>query len=248
MGLPSLFLCLTLLGFPQSQSKEHPVPLPADFNPANCVQCHADKQQGKYVHTAITSIGCTACHQIETKNDTTAISLAAPTSQLCLTCHEASKGEDVHKPYADHECVFCHSPHASDFPAHIRLAINPLCLECHGDRRATDKVEIFSKFTLSEDEFSQIPKIILDKREQFGHPFLGHPVSGGPDPLRKGEEFSCLSCHEPHVAPLPKLLQAQFKGLAVCDNCHQAAEALKARKVEPAPKPESTQKPRKDKP
>ncbi len=214
------------------QVGDHPVPLPADFDAAKCVECHANKQEGKHVHTAI-SMGCATCHTVETKEDSTKIGLTAPAGELCTTCHEQAKEATLHGPYEQKRCVVCHDPHSSEFNAQTRAPGNALCLACHGMRSPKgDAVEVFAAQELRAEEFRQIPKIVLDRSQRFGHPVLEHPVAGMPDPLRKNEAMSCLSCHRPHAAPLPKLLAEPWKEIAVCDQCHDAAKAGKQKKKE----------------
>lgn len=227
----SLITILAFL-FLLQQGAEHPVPLPADINAAQCLECHTDKQQGKYVHTAV-SMGCTACHQVETKNDTTKIGLIAPGGDLCLTCHEQTKEGTLHAPYEQKQCLTCHNPHSSDNPGHTRAPLNGLCLSCHGERAAQgENVELFDSQTIPAEALKQIPKIVLDRRQREGHPFMEHPVTDRPDPLRKGQQLSCLSCHMQHAAPLPKLLPEEWKEIAVCDKCHDAAKAEKLKEKE----------------
>jgi predicted CXXCH cytochrome family protein len=223
MAAPSILLLGTL--WVASQTAQHPVPLPPDFDPAKCVECHTDKQQGKHVHSAI-AMGCTTCHTVETKAELTTISLISRPPELCTTCHQTSDEPRKHQPYAQNQCMLCHDPHTSDYLDQIRKPPNALCLTCHGERRGTgNSVELLKSQKVSAEEFAKIPKIVLDRTQRVGHPFLEHPVSDGPDPLRRGEELSCLSCHLPHAAPLPRLLTEAWKSLDICDRCHQAAKA-----------------------
>lgn len=205
-------------------AKEHPVPLPADFDPAQCSSCHTDKTEGKHIHTAI-AMGCGTCHQVETKQESTQVSLMMEAQELCLTCHQKEEGKG-HGPYVAGQCTVCHYPHASEFPAQARAATNQLCLDCHLVRRRTgETVKTLGSQSLSAAEFAKIPKIALDANLRLGHPYIGHPVTDGSDPLRKEEPYSCLSCHEPHAAQVPKLLRAEWKDIEICDRCHQAARA-----------------------
>jgi predicted CXXCH cytochrome family protein len=129
-------VALTLSLF--AQLGEHPVPLEKNFDAAKCVDCHAEKQQGKHVHTAI-SMGCTTCHSVASTGEKTEITLTAPPEQLCATCHEQKKEGTLHGPYAQNQCLTCHDPHASEFPAQTRAASNTLCLGCHADRPVRGK-------------------------------------------------------------------------------------------------------------
>jgi predicted CXXCH cytochrome family protein len=229
-----------------AQEPEHPVTLPADTDSAKCAECHTDKKEGKHVHTAVSTIGCMACHQVQTEKDTTRIKLLSPVAELCTTCHAPGDDPDVHPPYARKDCLLCHDPHTTDFDKQTRAPLNGLCLACHGERAVKGtEVKLFGTRSLPADQFAQIPKIVLDRSQRLGHPFLEHPVTGGPDPLREGQAFSCLSCHLPHEAPQPKLLGAAWKKAEVCDECHSAAAAIKAAKREESPKPPSAGKPEK---
>lgn len=223
-----MVLAFLLLG---QQEAEHPVPLPADVDSAKCLECHEEKQQGKFVHSAI-AMGCTACHKVETKNETTRIGLIAPKTELCTTCHELEKAETLHGPYEQKQCFLCHNPHSSENPGHTRAPLNALCLGCHGERTAQgEDVELFDSHRLPARTFEQIPKIVLDRKHE-GHPFMEHPVADRPDPLRKGQQMSCLSCHMQHAAHLPKLLPDAWKEISVCDKCHDAAKAEKHKEKE----------------
>lgn len=178
-------------------------------------------------------MGCTACHKVETKDDTTKVGLIAPNGELCATCHQQVKEGTLHGPYEQEQCLICHNPHSSDNPGHTRAPLNALCLSCHGVRNVQgESVELFDSQKISAEAFQQIPKIVLDRAQRIGHPFLEHPVAGRPDPMRQDQQMSCLSCHLQHTAPLPKLLPEQWKEISVCDKCHDAAKAEKLKEKE----------------
>lgn len=44
--------------------------------------------------------------------------------------------------------------------------------------------------------------------------------------------MSCLNCHEPHASTQDNLIIATKKGPSVCDKCHEAVEAQKAKEKE----------------
>lgn len=103
-------------------ASQHPVPLPADFEEAECIGCHADKREGKFVH-AVAAVSCTARHQVESTVETTVTGLTAEPEELCAGCHESSGG-NLHVPYAGGRCIICHNPHGSQAPALINFDLS----------------------------------------------------------------------------------------------------------------------------
>ncbi|MCL6480879.1 MAG: cytochrome c3 family protein [Firmicutes bacterium] len=205
---------------PQASEVRHPVPLPADFDPAGCADCHAEKKEGKQVHAAVEA-GCTSCHTVRSDETATLIALQAPPAELCSTCHTTQTDVAVHGPYRQGDCLLCHDPHVSEHPALARTTAQALCTACHLARRVEGAtVPLFGGREISAETFRTFPKIALDRTQRIGHPYIGHPVSGGEDPFRAGQPYSCLSCHAPHAAPLVKLLREDWKNLDVCDRCH----------------------------
>ena len=201
---------------------EHPVPLAKD---ADCASCHEDKTKGKAVHSAI-AMGCTTCHDVKTTGDTTTVSLTAPKEELCFTCHEKSKEENLHGPYDKGQCVTCHDPHTSDYPKQLRASGNALCMECHAVRAKLDAtVSLFGSQTIDKDSFEQIEKVVPNANVKAGHPFAKHPIADITDPLNGGK-ISCLSCHQPHSSPADKLIVvAKTHNGDVCAACHELYEA-----------------------
>ena len=209
------------------ESPGHPFIESKDIKSETCLMCHPDKNQGKFVHAAI-AMGCENCHQASSENGKTTITLVATGGDLCAMCHEASKDPVLHGPYKQRQCEACHDPHASDFPAQTRLAANALCMECHANRQITgDTVQLAGPLSITAAEFEKVPKIALDSTGRYGHPWVSHPVGGIPDPLHKGENMSCLSCHAPHASQQPKLILAGKPNSSVCDSCHQAVQEHK---------------------
>jgi len=230
----SLVLLLGSLLGPGSQVSgqekgEHLFVEAKDIKTETCLTCHP-KKEAKFVHTAV-GMGCENCHQAVSENSKTRITLIATGRELCAMCHEAGKEPVQHGPYMNGQCLTCHDPHSSEFKAQTRAAANSLCLACHGVQAATsDPVNLFNGQNISKADFEAIPKIELDPRLRFGHPFFTHPVAEIPDPLRGGEKMSCLSCHSPHASTIQKL-QVAVKGKDLCDACHRANdERLEAKR------------------
>lgn len=222
-ALSVLFFLGFLLG---QQGGTHPVPLPSDFDVAKCTDCHTDKSEGKYVHSAL-AMGCNTCHEIETKDEATSIKLTAPPAELCTTCHELEKNTVMHGPYKNGQCLACHDPHSSNFPAHTRAETNTLCFSCHsvnqpGVSVKEGDVTVLGGQTIPLDEYRQAKKLGLDRSGKSGHPIMGHPIEGRDDPRKKGTPLSCLSCHVQHSSAIPALMPAEVKSdIELCTKCHE---------------------------
>lgn len=218
----SVLLVVLALGL-RAAAAEHPVKLEKD---ADCASCHEEKTKGKAVHSAI-AMGCTTCHEIKTEGETTTVNLTSPKEELCFTCHDKAKEEVKHNPYEKGQCVTCHDPHTSDYPKQLRAEGNALCMECHAMRaKMDDSVSLFGKTNFAKADFEAIPKIAPNARVLAGHPFAEHPLAGIPDPLRAGENMSCLSCHQAHAADQAKLITTpKTNNGDICEACHQAIEA-----------------------
>ena len=207
--------------------QQHPVPLPDKVNPSKCLECHNDKATGKYVHTAV-SMGCTVCHAVANVKGATYITLSAPSNQLCFTCHPASTEAVEHPPYKEGNCVFCHSPHASDFPAHLYASAQDVCMACHVrglmkiDRNAHTLTLAWGTI-IPFKEMNSWFYLNLDKTHRFNHPVEGHPVSGPNVALGKDlPPITCLSCHEPHHSTASNLILPKYTNTtSLCLSCHR---------------------------
>jgi predicted CXXCH cytochrome family protein len=194
----------------------------ADPHPArvdehtDCSPCHADHASGDHVHLALKS-GCTACHEIENRDDASYIAVLPKESHGCITCHPSAAVAHPHFPYASGMCIRCHDPHASPYPGLLRAKVNDLCLDCHLQSAA-------------KHDSRYLPTIELTTDHRFGHPYARHPVTGTLDPL-SGAEMSCISCHLPHGgnklhqlkmgAEIPEdALNHNIETQDMCEKCH----------------------------
>ena len=215
---------------PATANSRHPVPLDPNAPATACLQCHSDLQKGKYVHTAM-SMGCTTCHTVTNENGVTRVTLIAPTDQLCESCHALSTDKVLHGPYREGLCVACHSPHASDFPAHTWASAQDICLGCHARSRlkVDDAKQIVTTpwgQTLTVAQMKGFQFLNLNATLTLNHPVEGHPVSG-PNTSPLLGPLTCLSCHRPHasnyanllpVGPLASMPDCRTCGL--CKQCH----------------------------
>jgi len=169
------------------------------------------------------------CHSITSTATSTQITLVSPVNELCFTCHPKSTEKVLHRPYAEGNCIVCHSPHASDFPAHLLAAPQDICMGCHVrerlqvDRKARTVTLPWGP-TLTFAEMKGWTYIGLNKALTADHPVEGHPVTGRNTLLGKGAaEISCLSCHAPHASAHGDLLPPKASSVtALCLTCHKS--------------------------
>jgi len=94
------------------------------------------------------------------------------------------------------ECASCHNPHTTANKFSLEKPEENLCVACH-ERRATGK-HVMAGYGFGDD----------------------HPVKGKPDPLRKGRDISCTTCHNTH-ASTERTLSADEKPGPMCLKCHK---------------------------
>jgi predicted CXXCH cytochrome family protein len=116
---PTLIVFLFLLSA-RAVAVEHPGILHKD---ANCLSCHADKVNGRSVHSAM-AVACTVCHLMETRGDMTTTELAMPKTRICFSCHEESSGVREHSPTVKGQCLDCHAAHSSSRPLLLRADVD----------------------------------------------------------------------------------------------------------------------------
>jgi predicted CXXCH cytochrome family protein len=166
--------------------------------PQLCFTCHEDKNfRGNVVHPPVGTGKCTVCHDPHSSDSPHLLRMTIPT--LCYyTCHkQLDKKVVVHWPVAANGCPLCHKPHASENRSLLVKPLNGLCLECHAN----------------------IPKT----SHRYGITGERHPLYLKNDPLNKGKEFTCLSCHAVHGSDWKKLLRYSVKDpldFQLCNNCH----------------------------
>lgn len=204
--------------------------MPLGTNPDStvCIQCHQDKAKGKFVHTVIAAQGCSACHTVISKKKRTLVSLVLPPNELCFTCHEKVNDKVLHAPYAQGNCIVCHSPHASDWPKQLLAPPQELCMGCHVRSRL--KIDPQKRtatvpwgITLPLDQFQGMPSLGLNQALTANHPVEGHPITGPNTDLGKdAPDITCLSCHQPHHSDRLNLLPPGFAtATALCESCHR---------------------------
>jgi len=171
-----------------------------------CLECHAKVVDKPVVHAA-TERSCTKCHRDAKAGVAHDGPGNPPLAKLddspkrCLTCHDEAEfaGKFTHAPVAEGKCLGCHDPHASDYPGLLKAKPATLCLDCHESvKKGPHMVSGFSR---------------------RGHP-LGDGDTQAEDPLRPGNPFYCVACHEPHRSEFRSLLRWDPAQMT-CQKCHQ---------------------------
>lgn len=228
-------------------SAKHPVPLDKNTDSAKCIECHADKTQGKAVHSAIAT-GCTSCHEVRVNKDVTRVKLVTTTTQsLCFTCHAEKNPSEIKgkiHPPAIRDCVKCHDPHTSANKFQLVKATSGdkpdnLCLSCHDTGvNVPEKGSRHAALDSGCDTCHTVHKTGEPGKQEFDY----HLTKAAPAlcldchdvkdaslvKAHQGQPFentNCTTCHDPHQSASPKLLQkfvhVPFAG-GSCDTCHAA--------------------------
>lgn len=86
-----------------------------------------------FAHLPYEEKRCNDCHSEEKdKNE----GLIRPKRELCFVCHkDFIRGSFAHGPAAVGECLACHLPHNSNYPALLKTDKSKLCESCHREKR-----------------------------------------------------------------------------------------------------------------
>jgi predicted CXXCH cytochrome family protein len=195
-----------------------------------CITCHTeigDRLKQPHRHAPVAAGNCTACH--DPHGSPFRFQLAADGNRACTTCHDdiaqALAQAHVHAPAAV-SCQICHDAHAAEHPSQLRAASNTVCLACHVDAPVDAAVidqGLFGRHPPADlDRLARTgPRILLDPSLLSGHPTVGHPVDGRPDPHEQGRTLRCASCHNPHGSMGAKLFRFGATGVSsLCVRCH----------------------------
>ncbi len=179
---------------------------------SNCFNCHYPITTDKYLHAPAANWLCaTSCHTGENGRfnrkykDESKYLYPDPIAPNCFSCHKKFKKKFYnesyrHEPVDDGRCNRCHDPHGSNISnKFLRKKVWDLCTTCHTDKK---------------------------KRGHVVRTFSGkpHPTKGVKDPTsKKGEELSCISCHNPHVSNNGFMLRGYMgRGTMLwCKRCHK---------------------------
>ena len=196
------------------------------------------------MHPAI-EMGCGSCHTGNHAGEKPAPKLTASVPDLCYTCHDktAFDKKTLHTPVAGGMCVSCHNPHSSGNPKMLIAAVPDLCFSCH-DKKTMAKTTAHvsaagGQCLICHDAHGSDTDFVLTQLVE-GHceachdditarhvmvrvsPNDSHPLKGKPDPLRKGRDLACPSCHNPHATEQQRISTKGRKGPEyLCLRCHK---------------------------
>ncbi len=220
----------------------------ADYSPV-CYSCHRSlNRNNKWLHGPSANLYCMSCHRKGSGNTKITI-LTGRVDDVCFQCHvnkiKLKDQQHVHGPVGVGDCTICHDPHGDSYKFQLWADGKvDLCVGCHDDKRKSGKKIIgFYPHGIvygggcvvchnphaSENRF-QLYKPINDLcvschpslvDVEKGHPVGNHPLKSKVDPLRKGRELSCTSCHNPHGSSFKYLLIGDILGGHVCNKCHK---------------------------
>jgi predicted CXXCH cytochrome family protein len=127
----------------------------------------------------------------------------------------------LHGPYKAGQCLICHNPHAGDYKAQTRAAVNTLCLSCHMLNQPEARVNPQSKIvTLLDGRVYDLASWQSAPKIGDGHPKSTPRVPNDAvsvnAPGKHEAETDCLSCHDPHASKAEHLLRnaAEARGAA----------------------------------
>ena len=213
-----------------------------DMAALRCTSCHDPHVQAKgrvglllpAAHIPFLRGDCASCHTVKGASAT-----VARVPELCFKCHETERPKFAkkyqHAPVNSPEkCLACHGPHGGAGEPSVVRKGDALCLGCH-DRKLFEGAVRHQALdqgcvTCHDSHSSDQPKLLKEATTRLCmncHPDMSKHFhkyeSSKPDP-RTGRPLSCTSCHDPHAAPLPQLMNYDPKR-ALCIQCHDPSMA-----------------------
>lgn len=207
-----------------------------------CLECHSDFQdtlKKRFVHSAVQSGECAACHSPHTSSHGKLLSVGE--GQICASCHDGivpANARSTHDVVVKGECAKCHDPHASDHPSNLLAKGNDLCTGCHKTLGAAIVAAKFKHSPVEQgcltchnahasDRAVSLLKAAATElclkchkpdTQAFVTRHSRYPVA----------KASCTTCHDPHGSNQPALLLDSVHppvSAGTCAQCHAAPDS-----------------------
>ncbi|MBI5215370.1 MAG: cytochrome c3 family protein [Ignavibacteriae bacterium] len=182
-------------------------------------------------HNSTLEESCTSCHEGLPSADS-----GATMNADCNVCHKEVVGASyVHSPVEMKECASCHSWSAEKKAVVLESGIPETCFACHDEQKNLVENAKVQHPVASEcgtchsphgtEQRHQIKEKVYTlclgchENKKQNHPVGRHPMQY----IRNeetGEEFSCVTCHNPHGSDNQKMMKFPGETLDVCAQCH----------------------------
>lgn len=158
--------------------------------------------------------------------------LVMPANELCWMCHGdmgwQRNAAYPHVPFANGNCIDCHSPHASDHRVMLVVEVEDLCIRCHPMGREINRAQAHAPVeglhctNCHDPHGTEYKGILVDNQRDLCftcHPSVARLANMGVQ-HRPFLEDACSDCHEPHGSDYVPLLRNSQP--ALCYDCHPA--------------------------
>jgi predicted CXXCH cytochrome family protein len=237
---------------------DHPVLLVADPTRGLCLSCHHEETADawRFVHGPVAAGACILCHEPHSSWEPAL--LTEPPRELCLGCHaevvpSLTRDRYTHAP-VEQGCLTCHDAHASNVRYNLHESAPGLCYGCHADTQATLESTGVLHGALTDEggclvchgaHSSDLPALQRRPEMELCLDCHDEPMETGdgrrltdmaalladnPDHHGPIREATCTACHQPHLAPEPRLLRKAYppefyapfeeERYALCFECH----------------------------
>lgn len=186
--------------------------------PDLCILCHDDMEAaaagdlgGTHAPVVDSCLTCHNSHAGEQEN-----LLRAPKTELCAECHDTTDLEEAHDGQFTKtvDCTSCHSAHGSANKK-LLVASSQHAPFADGSCEACHRAPFAGRIRLRSRGEKVCVACHGDLREEAGEYGSIHAALEG-----TRSRAGCLSCHDPHMSPNPKLLTAA--GTTLCGECHRS--------------------------
>lgn len=203
----------------------------AEFFTTYVNESKATTDRSSLFHNSTLEESCTSCHEGLPFADS-----GATMNADCNVCHkEVLQPSYLHSPVEMKECSACHIWSTEKKAVVLELGVPETCFGCHDEKRelvenAKVPHPVASECgTCHSPHGTEQPHQVKEKvytlcischdQQKQNHPVGRHPMQYIKN-TETGEEFSCVTCHNPHGSENEKLMRFPGKTLDVCSQCH----------------------------